>query len=89
VKLKVPPAPARARARARHGLTKDEHARQTRAAQLATQRRQELDQLGATVLASVKEAIELRYVIDVLLDALRSSGATSVDPRRSTRTSQP
>ncbi len=71
-RLKVPPAPARARARARHGLTMDEHARQVREDKIAPGRRKRLDQLAATVLAGVDDDLELRHVVDVLRDELRS-----------------
>jgi hypothetical protein len=69
--LRVSPAPQRARARARHGLSKDEHTRQIRESRIAAHRREELVQLGATVLAGAPEEDELRYVIDVLRDHLR------------------
>jgi hypothetical protein len=75
-RLKVPPAPARARARARHGLTMDERARRARTAKISDPRRRELDDVATAVLSSVHDEIELRYVLDVLRDRLRSAWPT-------------
>lgn len=72
-RMKVPPAPARARARARHGVTMDEHARQARAARIAEPRRRELDDVATAVLVGVSDEVELRYVVDVLRERVRSS----------------
>jgi len=78
--LKVPPAPARARARARHGLTMDEHARLARAIRLTLHRRKELEALGASVIDSVEDDHELRYLVDVLRDGLRRRRTTGQNP---------
>lgn len=69
--LRVPPAPQRARARARHGLTMDEHARQERERKIAQSRRDELDQLAASIVEASDGDLELRYLIDVLRARLR------------------
>lgn len=69
--LRVPPAPQRARARARHGLSMDEHARQTRESKIEQERRGELDELADTVASKADDDLELRYLIDVLRSRLR------------------
>lgn len=83
-RLRVPPAPQRARARAKHGLTMDEHARQAREAKLEPARRAELDRVVSSITAQVEEALELRYVVDGLRDALaRTAGRPqAADPAK-------
>jgi hypothetical protein len=77
--LRVPPVPDRARARHAHGVTMDEHARQTREERLPRARREELRRVAERVIEQTTDELELRYV----LDALRTRVAGAGRPQRS------
>jgi hypothetical protein len=64
--LRVAPLPPRVRARQAHGVTKDEHARKTRAERLGDDRRLTLDQLVERVETQLADDLERLYVIDRL-----------------------
>jgi len=76
-RLRASPAPARARTLARHGLTMDEHARQTRAEMIPAQLRRELDRRAADLGGELSE-LELRYLRDQITAQLaRRRGRTN------------
>lgn len=60
------PIPQRARAIAKHGVTLDEHARESRKERIPAARRRELDGLVKRVLGEVADAHERRYLVDLL-----------------------
>lgn len=64
--LRVAPLPPRVRAKHSYGVTKDEHARQTRAKRITAARRRELDRLARSLLAELADPDERRYVLDRL-----------------------
>jgi hypothetical protein len=64
--LRAAPVPPRARARQSLGMSKDEHARKTRAQRLSSSRRQELDRTVAELRGALKDETERLYVIDRL-----------------------
>jgi hypothetical protein len=64
--LRAAPVPPRARARQALGITKDEHARRTRAQRLAPSRKRELDKVVSELHAMVKDETERLYIIDRL-----------------------
>lgn len=64
--LRAAPVPPRARARQTLGMSKDEHARQSRAQRLSASRRQELDRIIGDLRETLKDETERLYVIDRL-----------------------
>ncbi len=64
--LRAAPVPPRARARQALGVTKDEHARRTRAQRLSPSRRSELDRTVGELRAALKDETERLYIIDRL-----------------------
>jgi hypothetical protein len=64
--LRAAPVPQRARARQALGVTKDEHAKATRAQRLTPSRRRELDKAVDELRATLKDETERLYIIDKL-----------------------
>lgn len=64
--LRASPIPERARIKARHGVTREELARQERTKRIPAKRRAELDRLVTDVLARLAGEQERQYVVDHL-----------------------
>jgi hypothetical protein len=67
--LRAAPVSPRVRARVAHGMSKDEHAKQTRKERISVERRQELDDAITLLNKSIKDGPERMYVIDQLKDS--------------------
>ena len=64
--MRASPIPERARAQAKHGMTLDEHARESRRQRIPAARRRELDAIARQTLTEIADDTERRYLIDRL-----------------------
>ena len=64
--MRASPIPERARAQAKHGMTLDEHARESRRQRIPATRRRELDAIAKRTLSEIADDTERRYLIDRL-----------------------
>jgi hypothetical protein len=64
--MRASPIPERARAQAKHGMTLDEHARESRRQRIPVARRRQLDAIAKRTLGEIADDTERRYLIDRL-----------------------